>query len=1046
MSISEETVEQVVLSTLVELGYQKLTAEGSSPEAAKPLRGSYSEVVLSDRLRSTLLRLNPSIPGHAIDDAVRLLLRQETPSLIEENRRFHRMMVDGIDVEFTDEDGTVRGDKIWVADFSNPSANDWIVTNQFTVVEGKHNRRPDVVVFLNGLPIAVIELKNAGAEAATVEGAFEQIQTYKQQIPSLFRSNCVLVVSDGLTARMGSLTADKERFMPWRSVTGEAGDFTPSGPHEMNTLLRGLFNKEQLLTLIRDFSVFGDRGDGPFKIVAGYHQFFGARKALKRAIVACAPNGNRRIGVIWHTQGSGKSLLMAFFAGLIVRAEELENPTLLILTDRNDLDDQLFTTFGACKDLIRQAPQQADNREDLRRLLRRSSGGVIFATMQKFAPERGEETFPELSDRNNVIVIADEAHRSHYGFDMKLDQTSGARRYGYAHYVRQGLPNASYIGFTGTPIEGADRSTRAIFGSDIDVYDITNAVQDEATVPIYYENRLARIELDEDQKPLIDAEIEALLEDTTISEQERTKAKWASVEALVGADERLSQVAKDLVEHLEARLSGMNGKAMAVCMSRKICVNLYKCIVALRPDWHSEEDKEGAVKVVMTGAASDPLDWQQHIRNKKRRDDIGKRSRDPKDPLKLVIVRDMWLTGFDAPCMHTIYVDKPMRGHTLMQAIARVNRVFKDKPGGLIVDYIGIFHNLKNALADYSDADKERTGIEEEKAVAALNEKLDVVRGMFHGHDYSKGVYGDPSERLAALADAIEWILERQATAASNVDSYELKAKERHRFQNAMLEMSNAFALASASDFARNVKEEVGFFQATRSAIVKNSMKGILSERTSQFAIEQLINTSVAKAEIVEIFGAAGLRSPDFSIFSDEFLLEVQHMGRKNLALEALKRLLKDEIISRARRNVVQTKAFSTRLEEAVARYHANAISTVEVIQELIVLAKDIRAFMARSSEEKVSDDELAFYDALAQNENAVDVLGNEQLRIIAHELLEAIKSNVTVDWHKKESARARMRILIRRILKKYGYPPDLAKDAVQTVIAQAEAVLADIE
>lgn len=1044
--IDENMVEQAVLATLVDLNYSILSAEEVSPDAAEPERHSYSEVVLYTRLVENARRLNPTIPGDTVDEAMRLLLRQETPSLVEENRRIHGMMVDGIDVEFTDEDGTIKGDKVWIVDFSNPANNDWVATNQFTVVEGKHNRRADVVVFLNGLPVAVVELKSAGAEAATIEAAFNQIQTYKQQVPSLFRTNGVLVVSDGLTARVGSLTADQGRFMPWRSVTGESGDFTPSGPHEMNTLLRGVFEQRHLLALIRDFSIFVDKGDGPFKIVAGYHQFFGARKALNRAIEASAPDGDRRIGVIWHTQGSGKSLLMAFFAGLLVRSEELENPTLLVLTDRNDLDDQLFTTFGMCKDLIRQTPQQADSREELRRLLQRSSGGVIFTIMQKFAPERGEERFPELTDRTNVIVIADEAHRSQYGFDVKLDQSSGARRYGYAHYVRQGLPNASFIGFTGTPVESADRSTRAIFGSDIDVYDIARAVEDGATVSIYYESRVARIELDEDQKPLIDAEIEALLEDTTISEQEKAKAKWASVEALVGAEERLRQVAPDLVEHLEARLAGMSGKAMAVCMSRRICVALYNWIVALRPDWHSEDDDKGAVKVVMTGAASDPLDWQQHIRNKKRRDDISKRARDPDDPLKLVIVRDMWLTGFDAPCMHTMYVDKPMRGHNLMQAIARVNRVFKDKPGGLIVDYIGVFQNLKNALAEYSDADKKRTGIDEEQAVSVLDEKLDIVRAMFYGHDYSKGVSGDPSERLAALAAAIDWIFEAQLAAASKVEGDELKTKERQRFQSAVLELSKAFALAAASDFAREVKEEVGFFQAIRAAIVKSSTTGKLSAHSKQFAIEQLINSSVAKAEIVDILGAAGLHSPDISVLSDEFLLEVQNMGHKNLALDVLRKLLNGEIKSRAKRNIVQSKAFSQRLEEAVARYHANTISTVEMIQELIDLAKDIKASADRSIEEGLSDDELAFYDALAQNKSAVEVMGNEQLRIIAHELLEAMKSNVTVDWHKKESARAKMRILVRRTLKKFGYPPDLAKEAVRTVIAQAEAVLAEIE
>ncbi len=1045
MTINEDMVEQVVLSTLEELGYARLGVDEASPDGSNPQRDTYHEVVLTERLQAAAQRLNPTIPIDAIHEALRIIQRQETPSLVEENRRVHQMLVDGIDVEFPIEDGTIRGDKVWLIDFTEPANNDWIVTNQFTVVEGKYNRRPDVVVFINGMPLVVIELKNAAGENATVEAAFDQLQTYKLQIPTLFRTNGLLVVSDGLTARVGSLTADQERFMPWRSVTGEHGDFTPSGPHELDTMVRGVFDQRHLLSLIRDFTVFADKGDGPFKIVGGYHQFFGARKALQSAIEATSPDGDRRIGVIWHTQGSGKSLLMAFLGGLLVRSEELENPTLLILTDRNDLDDQLFSTFGMCKDLIRQTPDQAENREELRRLLQRASGGVIFTTMQKFAPDKGEEKFPELTDRKNVIVIADEAHRSQYGFDAQLDQTTGVRRYGHAHYVRQALPNASFIGFTGTPIEGDDKSTRSVFGEDIDVYDITRAVEDGATVPIYYESRLARIQLDEDQKPLIDAEIEEILEDTTLSEQEKSKAKWASVEALVGSEVRLRQVAADLVEHLEARLEGLSGKAMTVCMSRRICVALYNYIVELRPEWHSENDGSGAVKVVMTGSASDPLDWQPHIRNKKGRDEIAKRARDPGDPLKLVLVRDMWLTGFDAPCMHTMYVDKPMRGHNLMQAIARVNRVFRDKPGGLVVDYIGIFQNLKSALAEYSESDQDRTGINEEDAVAVLREKLDIVRSFFHGHDYSMGMAGEPAQRLVALADAVDWVLKRQDEASAAARDDESKAKERQRFQSTVGELGKAFALASASDFAREIKEEVGFLQAVRSAIVKSSPVGKLTSRSKQFAIEQLINASVANAEIVDILSAAGLQSPNFSILSEEFLLEMQNMGRKNLALDALQKLLNGEIKSRAKRNVVQSKAFSQRLEEAVARYHSNAISTVEMIQALIDLARDIKASAERGGEEGLSDDELAFYDALAQNESAVEVMGNEQLRVIAHELLESMKSNATVDWHKKESARAKMRILVRRVLKKYGYPPDLAKSAIRTVIAQAEAVLSEV-
>ncbi|MCT4372565.1 type I restriction endonuclease subunit R [Yangia mangrovi] len=764
--INEDLVEQAALAILQGEDIPYLGADVISPDGTAPERTSYEEVLLMGRLQTAVARLNPHIPEGARQDALRQITGAASQSLTEENRRIHALLVNGVDVEFKADDGTIRGDKVWLIDFVGSQANDWLVTNQFTVIEGKHKRRPDLVVFLNGLPVAVIELKNAASEAATIEDAFAQLQTYKQQIPSLFRTNAVLIGSDGLLARIGSLTANEERFMPWRSVTGAAEDFTPEGPQEMETLLKGVFDKGRFLELLRDFTVFGDTGDGPFKIIAGYHQFFGARKALANAIEASKPEGDRRIGVIWHTQGSGKSLLMAFFAGLLVRSPELQNPTLIVLTDRNDLDDQLFQTFATTKDLIRQTPEHAESRDELRELLARQSGGVIFTTMQKFAPEQGEEHFPTLTDRRNVIVIADEAHRSQYGLNAKVSAKTGERKYGYAHYVRQALPNASFVGFTGTPIETADVNTPAVFGGYVDIYDITRAVEDKATVPIYYESRLARIELDEDEKPKIDEEIAAILEDDTLSEQEKAKAKWSTVEALVGADKRLKQVAADLVEHLEARTAALGGKAMAVCMSRRICVSLYNEIVKLRPEWHSDADEAGAVKVVMTGSASDPLEWQEHIGNKKRRDDLAKRARTPDDPLKLVIVRDMWLTGFDAPSMHTMYVDKPMRGHGLMQAIARVNRVFRDKPGGLVVDYIGIAQNLKNALSQYSDADRERTGIDEEQTVALLAEKLDVVRSMFSGHDYSLGLSGTAQARLKALGDAVDWIVGQQTNKA----------------------------------------------------------------------------------------------------------------------------------------------------------------------------------------------------------------------------------------------------------------------------------------
>ncbi len=1042
---SEGLVEQVVLATFQNLGYLYQPSQTISPDGTAPARLAYGDVLLRDLLAAAVERLNPNIPPDAREQAIRQLSTTETPSLIEENRRIHRLITEGVDVEFSIGDGEVKGDKLWLIDFEKPENNDFWVTNQFTVAEGKYTRRPDVMVFVNGLPLGIIELKNAASENATVNQAYQQLQTYKEQIPSLFRTNAVMVASDGMLARIGSLTANEERFMPWRSVTGADGDFTPHGPYEMDTLLRGVFGKERFLGLIRDFTVFGDKGDGPFKIIAGYHQFHGARKAIASAVEAAKPEGDRKIGVIWHTQGSGKSLLMAFLGGLIVRSRQLENPTLIVLTDRNDLDDQLFGTFSLCKDLIRQTPEQADSRDDLRKLLNRASGGVIFTTVQKFTPEKGEEEFPVLTERRNVIVFADEAHRSQYGFDAKLNRETGERRYGYAHYIRQALPNASFMGFTGTPIEAADVNTPAIFGEYIDIYDISRAVEDGATVPIYYESRLARIELNEDEKPKIDAEIEAMLEDETLTEQEKQKAQWATVERLVGSKKRLGQIAADLVEHLEKRIEGLPGKAMDVCMSRHICVDLYNEIVALRPEWHSDDDDKGAVKIVMTGSASDPLEWQPHIGNKRRRDDLAKRARKLDDPLKLVIVRDMWLTGFDAPCMHTMYIDKPMRGHGLMQAIARVNRVFKEKPGGLVVDYIGIATNLKKALAQYSQSDRDKTGIDEEEAVALLLEKYEIVRGMFAGHDYSFGVKGKPVERLKALADGIDWILKWQQAEAAKVQSQDAKRQAHRRYQDAVLELSKAYALASASDAAAEIRDEVGFFQAVRAALVKTTASGKLSDKAKALAVEQLLNQAVANAEIVDILKAAGLQSPDISVLSDQFLMDVQKLEKKNLALEALKKLLNGEIKSRAKTNVVQSKAFSRRLEEAVARYHANAISTVEMIQELIALAKEMQAASARGDELGLSAEEVAFYDALAGNETAVDVLGSEQLRIIAHELVEQMRNSVTVDWQHKASARAKMRILVKRILKRFGYPPDLEQEAVQTVLAQAELLLQEI-
>ena len=1041
MKFSESHVEDAALEWLSGLGYAVLDGPDISPDGPTPERVSYGQVVLTVRLREALVRLNPHLVGETLEEVLRRVLQTETPSLLEENRRLHRYLIEGVPVEVAREDGSVGGDVARLVDFMDSDANDWLAVNQYTVVEHGHNRRPDLVLFVNGLPLAVMELKNPGDENATLEGAFNQLQTYKDQIPSLFRTNAALVTSDGLQARLGSLTANLERFMPWRTVDGS--EVASKGAPELGTVIEGVFEKRRFLALLRDFTVFGDTGSGLVKIVAGYHQFHAVRHAVQSTIAASSPEGDRRIGVIWHTQGSGKSLLMAFYAGQIIAHRAMENPTLVIITDRNDLDDQLFGTFAMCRDLLRQTPQQADSREDLKKALTRPSGGVVFTTIQKFAPERGETDHPVLTDRRNVVVIADEAHRSQYGFRAKVARKTGEISYGFAKYLRDALPNASFIGFTGTPIEKEDVNTPAVFGEYIDVYDINRGVEDGATVPIYYESRLARIELDEDEKPKLDEEIAELTEDEAEGEQEKLKRKWANVEAVVGAEKRLRLVAKDLVEHFESRVVGMDGKAMVVCMSRRICVALYGEIVTLRPEWHRDDDEGGAIKIVMTGAASDPKEWQQHIGGKARRELLAKRAKDADDPLKLVLVCDMWLTGFDAPSMHTMYIDKPMRGHGLMQAIARVNRVFRDKPAGLIVDYIGIAQNLKSALGQYSRDDRKHAGIDEAEAVAVMLEKYEIVRDMLHGYDYRTGLTGAAQERLAALAGAIEWILGMQQREAARESTEEGKKRAHRRFNDAVLTLSRAFALAAASDEARGIRDEVGFFQTVRAALAKSAPGAGKSSAERDLAVQQIVSRAVVSTEIVDILEATGLAVPDISILSDEFLAEVEGMEKKNLALEALRKLINGEVRSQSRVNVVQSRAFSDRLEEAIARYHTNAITTAEVIQELIKLAKDIRAAHRRGEEEGLSQEEISFYDALAQNESAVEVMGNDQLRVIAHELLSSLKSNAPVDWQHRESARARMRILVKRILRKYGYPPDLQDAAVQTVLQQAEVLAA---
>ena len=1046
--LSEATVEEAGLEWFRDLGYETRFGTEIAPDGPRPERANFGEVLLRGRLRAALARLNPQLPETAREEALARFQQVETPSLVEENRRLHRMIVDGLDVEVARGDSTIAGDKAWLVDFDDPDNNDWLAVNQFTVIENKNNRRPDVVVFVNGLPLGVIELKSPGDEDATLGGAFNQLQTYKQEIPSLFRTNAVLVTSDGLEARLGSLTANTEWFLPWRTVDGTT--ISPKGWPELGTLIEGVFEKRRFLDYIRGFIVFESDGAELVKKIAGYHQFHAVRHAVDCTIDATGPEGDRRVGVIWHTQGSGKSLLMVFYAGRIVVHPAMENPTLVLITDRNDLDGQLFRTFAGCTDLIRQKPVQAQSREHLMELLSVPSGGIVFTTIQKFFPERGETGYPTLTERRNVVVIADEAHRSQYGLRAKVSQDTGEISYGFAKYLRDALPNASFIGFTGTPIEATDINTRRVFGDYIDIYDIQRGVEDGATVPIYYESRLARIELDEAEKPKIDAEIEELTEEADEAEAERLKGKWARVEALVGSEKRLKQIAADIVEHFENRLVGMDGKGMIVCMSRRICVELYKEIVALRPAWHSDDDEAGEIKVVMTGSASDPLDWQPHVRNKAKREAMAVRFKKATDPLRLVMVRDMWLTGFDVPCLHTMYVDKPMRGHGLMQAIARVNRVFRDKPGGLVVDYIGLAQNLKNALAQYSDRDQAQTGIDEAEAVAVMLEHYEIVRDMFApdtkgGFDYSSAITGTPKQRLIAMAGAMEWVLEMQRRAAEKETEEDKKKQAWRRYSDAVLALSKAFALAAASDAAKRIRDEVGFFQTVRAALAKTGAGGAAKKKRSDldFAVQQIVSRAVASTEIVDILKAAGVEAPDISILSDEFLEEVRGMERKNLALEALRKLINGEIRSQVRTNVVQVRAFTDRLQSAINRYHNNAITTVQVIEELIALAQDIKAAKQRGEEEGLTLEEIAFYDALADNRSARDVMGDERLRVIAHELLEKVKANTGVDWQHSENARARIRVMVKRILRKHGYPPDMQDAAVRLVLEQAEALSA---
>jgi len=1043
--ITETDIELLAIDELEELEWNYVYGPDIAFDGAHPERENYQDVILKGRLKSAIKRINKKLPTEVLDEAFNNVLRIPSTDLIQSNETFHDYLTNGINVDYQTPDG-IRGDLVNLIDYENLSNNDFLIVNQFTVIENQNNKRSDVVLFINGIPLVIIELKNPADDKATVQKAFTQLQNYKSAIPSLFYYNAFLIASDGLEAKAGTISSQFSRFMAWKSV-----DRTKEASHlvsQMITLIQGMLNKENLLDLIRHFTVFEKtkKEDPNTKLtlvqtekkLAAYHQFFAVKKAVLSTIEASAMDGNRKGGVVWHTQGSGKSLSMVFYAGKLIL--NMDNPTIVIITDRNDLDGQLFDTFAGCRQLLRQDPLQADSRCDLRDKLRIAGGGIIFTTIQKFFPDNEEISFPELSKRKNIIVIADEAHRTQYGFEAKMQDVKDENGnvigskigYGFAKHIRDALPNATFIGFTGTPVELKDKNTRIVFGDYIDIYDIQQAVEDKATVRIYYESRLAKVNLDENSRKLIDDEFEEITEDKELTEKQKAKTKWARIEAIVGNENRIKEVAKDIINHFESRQQAFEGKALIVSMSRRIAVDLYDALIKLRPEWHNEEDNKGVLKVVMTGSSSDPEKMQPHIRNKERRKAIAERMKDPKDELKLVIVRDMWLTGFDVPCLHTMYVDKPMKGHNLMQAIARVNRIYKDKPGGLIVDYIGFASELRSALRTYTEnGGKGNPTFDIREAINVMLEKYEIVKGIFHGYDYTQYFKANIKEKLNIILSAEEHILGLE------------KGKE--RYLNEVTALSSAFALAKSTKEAAEINEEVAFFQAVKARLTKFTPQGQgKTDEEIETAIRQLIDKAVVADGVVDIFDAAGIKKPDISILSEDFLNEIRNMKRKNISIELLKKLLSDEITFKGKRNIVQSKTFSEMLADAVKKYQNNLLTATEIINELIELAKHIKDANSRGEKLNLSEDELAFYDALEVNDSAVKVLGDDILKTIAHELVDKVKASTSIDWTIKENVKARMRVIVKRILRKYGYPPDKQEKAVITVLKQAE-MLADI-
>lgn len=1046
--MTEDQLEQQCLQWFTEGGWEVTSGPDIAPDGLNPERADYKQVLLLADLEAALRRINPGLPATAIEQAVAIVRKPESLDTVISNRAFHRLLLEGVPVEYKRDDKVIH-DHAFLVDFADLNANRFRAINQFTIEGSKQLRRPDVVCFINGLPLAVLELKSPNAENAEVWDAINQLHTYKEELPDLFVYNEALIASDGFTARVGSLTADQERFMPWRTLKNE--DDKPLLEWQLETMVRGFFDRELFLDYIRYFVIFETDADQLIKKIAGYHQFHAVREAVRATIIAAQNTqqdvkekratygdrvqpGSKKAGVVWHTQGSGKSISMCCYAGKLLQQPEMNNPTLIVVTDRNDLDGQLYATFSAAKELLKQEPVQAADRDELRQLLaERESGGIIFTTVQKFALLEAESGHPILNDRHNIVVISDEAHRSQYGLKATLKQ-DGTFKFGYAKHMRDALPNAAFIGFTGTPIASEDKDTRAVFGDYVSIYDIKDAVDDGATVPIYYESRLAKLDINREQIDELSDQVEEVVEDEEdVGAREKTKGEWSRLEKLVGAGPRLQQVAADLVEHFETRTASMDGKAMIVAMSRDICAHLYNEIIALRPHWHDDDPEKGVIKIVMTGSASDKPLLQPHIYNKQTKKRLEKRFKDANDPLKLVIVRDMWLTGFDAPCCHTMYIDKPMKGHNLMQAIARVNRVFKNKPGGLVVDYIGIANELKQALKTYTDSKgKGEPTHSAEEAYALLLEKLDIIHGMFAktakhpGYDYS-GFENDPNQYLLGAAN------------------YVLSLEDgKKRFLDTVLAMTKAYALCSTLDEARSLHKEVAFLSAVKVAITKyTNVNKRLTQSERDSALKQILDNALVSDGVADVFALAGLEKPDIGLLSEEFLEDVRQMPYKNFAVELLEKLLSDSIKAKTRNNVVQEKKYADRLQETLRKYNNRGIETAQVIEELITMAKQFQADLARDEALGLSSDEVAFYDALANNESAVRELGDDILKKIAIEITEKLRNSTTVDWQVRENVRAKLRILVRRTLQRYKYPPDQQPDAVELVLKQAE-VLSD--